>query len=243
MQAFLEKMVQKHRPQAGEGKVADYIPELSRQNSAALGVSVYTSNGETFSAGDCSVQYSLQSISKVITLIIALMDWGPEKVFERVGMEPTGNPFNAISDLELYSPKKPLNPMINSGALVVSSMIEGLSVEERLERVLKLVQDMSGNPDIGVDEAVYHSERATGYRNRSMAYFLKEFGVIEDVEATLELYFRQCAISVTCNDLSRMGFCLSRHGENAAGQQVTINVFTRRAKERGITCWPAAFSP
>src|SRR5699024_5667945 len=98
MQAFLVKMVQKHRPQAGEGKVADYIPELSRQNSAALGVSVYTSNGETFSAGDCSVQYSLQSISKVITLIIALMDWGPEKVFERVGMEPTGNPFNAISD-------------------------------------------------------------------------------------------------------------------------------------------------
>ncbi|PTX58330.1 L-glutaminase [Melghirimyces profundicolus] len=236
MQSFLKELVEKHRPFTREGKLADYIPQLAKQNPSALGVSVRTCEGGVYSAGDCPIEFTLQSISKVITLILALMDRGEEEVFDHVGMEPTGNPFNSIYDLEVNSPGKPLNPMINAGALVVSSLIEGSTVEERLERILTLVRDMAENPDIGVDEAVYHSERVTGYRNRSMAYFLKEFGIVDDVESTLELYFKHCSISVTCDDLARMGLCLARYGEDEKGRQVVPRPIARLVKTFMVTC-------
>ncbi|SMO61287.1 glutaminase A [Melghirimyces algeriensis] len=236
MQSFLEQLVEKHKTAAHEGKLADYIPQLTEQNPLALGITVRTCDGDVYTAGDCPIQFTLQSISKVITLILALMDQGEDEVFKRVGMEPTGSPFNSIYDLEVKSPGKPFNPMINSGALVVSSLIQGSTVDERLERILGLVRDMAENPEIEIDQAVYHSEGVTGYRNRSMGYFLKEFGIIEDVESTLELYFKQCAISVTCDDLSRMGLCLARNGKNQAGEQVIPQPLARLVKTFMVTC-------
>lgn len=106
MKAFLEELVNQHRPSVGEGKLADYIPQLSEQDPTALGISVRTCDGEVYSAGDCPERFTMQSISKVITLILALMDRGGEAVFERVGMEPTGDPFNSIYKLE-QAPGKP----------------------------------------------------------------------------------------------------------------------------------------
>ncbi|EGK11889.1 glutaminase 1 [Desmospora sp. 8437] len=235
MKAFLEELVNQHRPSVGEGKLADYIPQLSEQDPTALGISVRTCDGEVYSAGDCPERFTMQSISKVITLILALMDRGGEAVFERVGMEPTGDPFNSIYKLE-QAPGKPLNPMINAGALVVSSLIKGSTVEERVGRVLSLVRRMAENPKIELDHAVYYSERATGFRNRSMAYFLKEFGMIEDVEATLELYFQQCSIAINCDDLAQMGLCLARLGQNDAGEQVIPRELARLVKTFMVTC-------
>ncbi|MDR6225312.1 glutaminase A [Desmospora profundinema] len=235
MQALLDELVEKHREKGQDGKLADYIPQLGEQNPLALGVTVHTVEGEEFSAGDCPVAFTLQSISKVFTLILALMDHDEEAVFDRVGMEPSGDPFNSIYKLEVDSPGKPLNPMINAGALVVSSLIRGRTVDDRLQRVLSLVRNMADNQEIDIDSAVYHSERATGYRNRAMAHFLKEYGIIDDVESTLELYFQQCAIAVTCDDLAQMGLCLARLGVNASGESVVPRELARLVKTFMIT--------
>lgn len=236
MQTVLEELVEKYREVGRRGKLADYIPELAKQDPMSLGVAIRMVDGEEYSAGDCPLTFTLQSISKVITLILALIDHGEDTVFSRVGMEPTGDPFNAIYKLEMYSPGKPLNPMINAGALVVSSLIEGNTVNQRLQRVLALVRDMADNHEIGVNTAVYHSERATGHRNRAMAHFLKEFGMIDDVESTLELYFQQCAIAVNCRDLAHMGLCLARYGVNQSGQQVIPRELARLVKTFMVTC-------
>ncbi|MFC4076972.1 glutaminase A [Salinithrix halophila] len=236
LQSFLEELVKKHRDLTVEGNVAEYIPQLTEQEPRALGVTVRTCEGKVYSAGDCPVSFTLQSISKVITLILALMDHGPDFVFDKVGMEPTGDPFNSLFKLETTKPGKPLNPMINAGALVVSSMIKGESAEERMERILQLVRDMAENPEIEVDEAVYHSELATGDRNRALAYLLKEFGSIRDVDATLELYLRHCAISVTCDDLARIGLCLARYGRSENGEEVVPHSLARLVKTFMVTC-------
>ncbi|PTM59913.1 glutaminase A [Desmospora activa] len=236
MQTMLEEMVEKYREVGHQGKLADYIPELAKQDPLSLGIAIRTVDGEEYSAGDCPLTFTLQSISKVITLILALMDHGEDVVFSRVGMEPTGDPFNAIYKLEMYSPGKPLNPMINAGALVVSSLIGGNTVDQRLQRVLALVRDMADNPKIEINTAVYHSERATGHRNRAMAHFLKEFGMIDDVESTLELYFQQCSIAVNCRDLARMGLCLAQYGVNQSGKQVIPQELARLVKTFMVTC-------
>ena len=132
-----------------------------------------------------------------------------EPVFERVGMEPTGDPFNSIYKLETISPGKPLNPMINAGALVVTSLINGRSVKERLERLLDFVRELSGNPEIGYNERVAASEFETADLNRALCYFLKQHRVIaEDVESLMELYTKQCAIEMDCLDLAKIGLVL-----------------------------------
>ncbi|QKG85207.1 glutaminase A [Kroppenstedtia pulmonis] len=236
MQALLEELVKKNRSLCKEGKVADYIPELKKQNPFTLSITVVTPKGETYQAGDCSHSFTLQSISKVLTLILALMDHSYEKVFHHVGMEPTGDPFNSIYKLEMNQPGKPLNPMINAGALAVTSLIQGESVAERLERLLCLIRAMTGNPDISLNEDVYRSEAETAYRNRSLAYFLKEFGIIGDVEETLELYFKQCSIAVTCHDLAQIGLCLAQKGKNATGEQVLPVELDRLIKTFMVTC-------
>ncbi|WP_439116310.1 glutaminase A [Paludifilum halophilum] len=236
MQKDLEELVEKYRPLTREGKTAGYIPELEGMNPDSLGITVVTGDGQVYRAGDCLESFTLQSISKVMTLILALMDNGKEAVFDKVGMEPTGDPFNSIYKLEMRQPGKPLNPMINAGALVVSSLIEGSTMDRRIERVLELVRAMADNPDIHVNEKVYRSEKDTGYRNRSLAYFLKEFDIIDDVEETLDLYFRQCSISVKCLDLARMGLCLAQSGQNVSGEQVVPVRLARVVKTFMVTC-------
>lgn len=236
MQKTLQRYIEKNRAIAAQGEVADYIPELRKASVNTLGATVATADGDVVSAGDCSTQLTMQSVSKVMTLILALMDLGEEAVFSRVGMEPTGDPFNSIYKLEVRREAKPLNPMINAGAIAVSSMIVGKSVEDRLERIMDLVRVMSGNPDISYSREVYESEAAYGDRNRALAYFLKEHGMIEDVEEVLDLYFRQCAIVVTCEDLAKIGLCLAQFGKNAEGRQVVPPDIARLVKTFMVTC-------
>lgn len=236
MRKQLEEYIQKNRAIAVQGDVANYIPELRNASINTLGATVATTDGDIVSAGDCNVKMTMQSVSKVITLMLALMDQGEDIVFDHVGMEPTGDPFNSIYKLEVRQEAKPLNPMINAGAIVVSSMIIGKNVEDRLERIMDLVRVMSGNPDISYSREVYESESVTGDRNRSLGYFLKGHGVIEDVEQVLDLYFRQCAIEVTCEDLAKIGLCLANDGRNLDGKQVVPRDITRLVKTFMVTC-------
>lgn len=211
--ADLEQLIRENRHLTAEGELAGYIPELAKQDTSILGMSIADLDGQVISVGDCQHSFTLQSISKVISLMVALVDHGYDYVFSKVGMEPSGEPFNSITKLETVESHKPLNPMINSGAIAVASMIQGQSVEDKFERVSQFLKDMTGAETIEFDHSVYESEKRTGDRNRSLAYFMKSTNVIHtDVEAALDLYFRLCSIKVTCSDLAKIGALFANGG-------------------------------
>ncbi len=203
---LLQRAVELGRQETHKGGVATYIPELGRVSPDLAGVAAVTPEGELCSTVDATVPFTLQSVSKVLTLMLALEEAGFDVVFSRVGMEATGDPFNSIVRLETLPERKPLNPFINAGAIAVADLIPGTSLEDRVERLLSYVRRLAGNPDVRVNEKVARSEWETGHRNRALAYFLKDVGVLRgDVEETLRVYFAQCAIEMTCEDLARVG--------------------------------------
>lgn len=213
-QSTLEELVEKNRYLSCHGNVASYIPELAKANPDILGITIATIDGKTLSVGDFETPFTLQSISKVVSLMIVLKELGFSKVFSKVGMEPSGEPFNSISKLESMDNHLPLNPMINSGAIAVAAMIPGATVTDRFEKVLSFIREITGNQSISLDEKVYHSEATTGDRNRSLAYFMKSTGVIEtDVNEALDLYFRLCSINISCKDLAMMGAFIANNGK------------------------------
>ncbi|MGD9567613.1 MAG: glutaminase A [Sedimentibacter sp.] len=221
-----------------QGKVATYIPELAKANPNDLGVYLITLDGQEYYAGDYSKKFTMQSISKVLTLILALMDNGENKVFEKVGMEPTGDSFNSIVDLELKNIHKPFNPMINAGAIATTSLLKGSSHDEKIERILNLARKLSDNPNIKINNDVYMSEKITGDRNRSIAYFMKSFNIIEgNVEKILDVYFKQCSMEVTCRDIANIGCVLANDGVSTkTGESIVPKHICRITKTLMSTC-------
>ncbi|MDH6348998.1 MULTISPECIES: glutaminase A [Brevibacillus] len=234
----LAEKVQAASEYTGQGKVAAYIPELAKVDARMLGAAVCMPDGTIVSAGDADVPFTLQSISKIFSLVVALCQNGHKHVFERVGKEPTGDPFNSIIKLETIKPHKPLNPMINAGAIAVAGMIQGNGVEERLDAILTLLRSVTGNPGLSVNEAVYRSEKRTADRNRALAWFLKDSGVLTtDVEETLDLYFRHCAIEVTAKDVARLGMVLAADGLIPhTGERIIPREVARICKTFMVTC-------
>jgi glutaminase len=235
----LEELVQLVQPYTAKGKVATYIPELGKADPDDISVSIYniTEKG-CRSAGDIHKLFTLQSISKVITLALAIMDHDERYVFERVGMEPTGDPFNSIIKLETLSRSRPLNPMINAGALVVTNMIKGKSVDEKLQRILSFINALIGGSHTGFNDVVAHSEYSTAHLNRSLCYFMKQDGVLEgDVEELIELYSKQCSIETTCYDLARIGAIFANNGICPETNKTLIPVHVARiCKTFMVTC-------
>lgn len=234
----LKKLVKEAKRYTKDGKVADYIPELGKANPNELSIAIYYPDGRCVSAGDIDKKLTLQSISKVISLALVLMDRGFSDVFERIGMEPTGDPFNSIAKLETMAPAKPLNPMINAGALVVTHMIKGESVDERFMRLLDFVRELTDNSSIRYSEKVAHSEFETADLNRALCYFLKQHKIItEDVESLLEIYTKQCAIEMNCLDLARIGLIFSMDGKDIRnGKQIIPKEIARICKTFMVTC-------
>ena len=234
----LKKLVDEAIKYTSEGKVADYIPELGKANPHDLSIAINYPDGKCMSAGNIDKKITLQSISKVISLALVLMERGDRYVFERVGMEPTGDPFNSMIKLETVDPGKPLNPMINAGALVVTHMIKGNSVEERFQRLLSFIRELAGDPDITYNHKVAHSEFETAYLNRSLCYFLKQHHTItEDVETLMDLYTKQCAIEMNCLDLARIGMIFAMDGvDPQTGKVVIPEHIARICKTFMVTC-------
>ncbi|MED4970706.1 glutaminase A [Parageobacillus toebii] len=234
----LEQFVEQAKQYARYGKVADYIPALGKADPNDLSIAIYLPDGNVIDAGDTTHKVTLQSISKIIALALVLMDRGEQEVFKKVGMEPTGDPFNSIAKLEEIQPAKPLNPMINAGALAVTHMIAGASVEERFERLLQFVRKLSGNPTISYSEEVAQSEFETAFLNRSLCYFLKQHGIInEDVEELMDLYTKQCAIEMTCIDLARIGLVFAMDGRDPfTDEQIMPLDVARICKTFMVTC-------
>lgn len=223
---------------ARDGKVASYIPELSKAPKEALGIHILDMAGNSISAGDCGLSFTMQSISKVFTLLLALMDRGEEVVFDKVGMEPTGDNFNSMLKLELVQPGIPFNPLINAGAIAISSLIAGDGPLQKSARTLQFFREVAHNERLDYDDAVYRSEAKSADLNRSMAYFLKDKGVLDgDVEDVLDVYFRHCSINITCADLARMALVLAADGRDPiTGQRLIPRRYVQIAKTFMVTC-------
>jgi glutaminase len=195
-----------------DGDVATYIPELAKADPDWFGICVATADGRAYEVGDTRQPFTIQSISKPFVYGLALEDRGREAVLAKIGVEPTGDAFNSIS-LEPGT-GRPLNPMINAGAIAAASLVAGRSNEDRFYRVLSTFSVYAGRP-LSVDRAVYESERDTGHRNRAIAHMLRNFDIItEQPDGPLDVYFQQCSISVDCHALGVMGATLANGGVN-----------------------------
>lgn len=238
MKRLLESLIENNKKYTEQGVVASYIPELSKAKGDALGICITTLDGEEYCSGDCDEKFTIQSISKVVTLMLAILDNGKDNVFKKVGMEPTADAFNSIINLETKSPQRPLNPMINSGAIATVALIAGDDREKTFERILKFTRKITGNPEININEEVYKSEKITGDRNRALAYFMKSTGVIEsNVEDVLDVYFKQCSLEGTCRDISRIAAVLANNGVLPwSGERVIPSYVARIVKTIMVTC-------
>ena len=238
MENLLNNIIKSNKKYTNFGKVASYIPELKNANSEDLGICIIDKDKNIHYAGDYKKKFTIQSVSKTIILAMALMDNDWAYVFSKVGMEPSGDPFNSIMKLETDDTKKPCNPMINAGAIVTTSLIKGDTLKEKEERMLAFFRKIAKNDDIKINQAVYESEKLTGDRNRAMAYLLKNDGVINgDVEEILDLYFKQCSIEVDCVDLARIGLIFANYGiDIETGERVISENVSRMVKTFMVTC-------
>ncbi len=195
-----------------DGSLPTYIPELQKANPSHFGIALTTGDGHTYASGECDIPFTIQSISKPLIYGLALQDHGVDEVLRRVGVEPTGEAFNSIIMDEVNN--RPFNPMVNAGAIATTALVKGDNAEERLARILATVSGYAGR-DLSIDEAVYRSEKATGHRNRAIAYLQLNSGMIsEPVDVHLDLYFKQCSILVTARDLAVIAATLANDGVN-----------------------------
>jgi glutaminase len=204
------------------GKNADYIPYLATVPSELFGVCIVTTDGRVFSAGDVNYAFSIQSCSKVFALCQALQESGQEEVFKKIGVEPSGLPFNSVTALGLHG-EKPVNPLINSGAIATVSMIKAESAAQRWERIQAYQSRFAGEKLQLIDE-VYKSEAATNYRNRGIAHILynKEKLYCDPLEAT-DVYTKQCSLGVTARQLCVMGATLAHNGVNPITEERVLD--------------------
>ncbi len=234
IQTYLEDL---HARCAGDrsGTVADYIPELANVDPDLFGICIAGTDGHVYEVGDTRARFTIQSMSKPLTYGLALEDRGVEAVGEKVGVEPSGDAFNSIS---LHPDSgRPLNPMINAGAISSAGLVSGSTLEERFGRVLAAYSRYAGR-QLDLNEAVYRSELATGHRNRAIGHMLRTFGILtEDPNETLDLYFRQCAIEVDCRDVSLMAATLANGGVHpVTGEQALAGPLVDRVLSVMTTC-------
>lgn len=234
-QSILENIYREVRPSIGRGVVADYIPALARVPADRFGMAVATIRGEQFRVGDADERFSIQSISKVFMLTLAFRHRG-QRLWRRVGREPSGTRFNSLVQLE-YENGIPRNPFINAGAQVVTDCVISHSRDARAG-IRDFVRELAGSPDIDFDAEVARSEQATGNRNAALANFLKSFGNLENpVAEVLDVYFHQCALTMSCVELARASLFLANEGRvPATGKRVLNPRQTKRVNALMMTC-------
>jgi glutaminase len=219
------------------GTVASYIPELARVDAKAFGLVAIDHEGNVAAGGDSETAFSIQSVSKVFTLTLALGKTG-DRLWRRVGREPSGSPFNSIVQLE-WERGIPRNPFINAGAIAITDLIlSGHQPREALGEILRFIRFLADDTSISIDEAVAASEQRTGFRNMALANYMKSFGVLENpVPFALGVYFHHCAIAMSCRQLATAGRFLAHRGLNpATGLSVVQPERARRINAVMLTC-------
>lgn len=225
------------RQRTDRGEVATYIPELARVDANAFGLVVIDAEGNVAAGGDADTPFSIQSISKVFTLTLALGKAG-DRLWRRVGREPSGSPFNSIVQLEREC-GIPRNPFINAGAIAVTDLIlSGHQPREALGEILRFMRYLADDPTITIDDKVAASEQRTGFRNGALANYMKSFGVLDNpVDYTLGVYFHHCAIAMSCRQLAMAGRFLAHSGRNpSTGLSVVHPERARRINAIMLTC-------
>ena len=233
----VKEIAEEMRYRTDRGEVATYIPELARADANAFGLAVIDADGNIAVGGDADTPFSIQSISKVFTLTLALGKAG-DRIWQRVGREPSGSAFSSIIQLE-YERGIPRNPFINAGAIAVTDLIlSGHEPREALGEIVRFMQFLADDTSIAIDEAVAASERRTGYRNSALANYMKSFGVLENpVEMALGVYFHHCAIAMSCRQLAMAGRFLAHQGRNpTTGRSVVSPERARRINAVMLTC-------
>lgn len=235
LQGILDEIVEELRALPPNGAVAAYIPELARVDPTRLGIAVRCVDGTSFGAGDCDERFSIQSIAKVLSLALAC-SIDPSAVWSRVGVEPSGDPFNSLVQLE-YESGIPRNPLINAGALVVSDVLLGLLPDPKAD-LLGFVQELAGIENLDYDRRVALSELETGGRNRSLAHLMQSFGnIAHEVEQVLELYVHECSIAMSCAEVARTFSFLADGGRcEDVGRRILSGQQVRRLNALMLTC-------
>jgi len=238
MSTFLDEIIEKCAEYIGEGKVASYIPELAKADINDFGICIINASGEVECAGDYGKNFTVQSVVKPLLFLMALMDKGEEKVRSLVGVEATGKPFDAFNYSDQALTGEHINPMVNAGAIALCTLVDGKNSEEKFSRLIGFMRKLSDNPTIDIDEKVYLSEKATGNKNRALAYMLKAYGMIDgDVEDVVDFYFRACSIKANCKDLARIARIISCAGVNPeTGESFFENKYARYVNAVLMTC-------
>lgn len=219
VQAIVQEAYNKFKGDA-RGKNADYIPELAKVDSKLFGIAIVTTDNQSVSVGDTKTAFSIQSIAKVFSLALAMQEQGAEKVFQKIGSEPTGRPFNspiAVVDMSTHS----ANPLVNAGAIATVSLISGTSPTEKWNRILNFYGRVAGEK-LSLIDAVYKSEAATNTGNKALSYLLAKYDrIYSDPFQSVDVYTKECSVGVTALQLARMGATLANNGRNpATGEQV-----------------------
>ena len=205
----IRQSIRKSEKFIGQGEVASYIPELLNCDPDTFALAITSTTGDSYYYGDYDNEFSIQSISKILDLLAALHDNTIEEVYTKVGSEPTKFEFNSLVPIT----DRPANPFINAGAITTSSMIRGMSVDDKFQRVLDYYKMISGSDKARLMEDIYKSEMETSDRNKAIAYYLKSKGIFEiNPDEVLDLYIRSCSIGSNVKDLSHFGAVLANKG-------------------------------
>lgn len=217
---IIKKAIKKTEKYKGMGELASYIPELANVDPNSFAFCLVTVEGEVFSYGEIEKIFSIQSISKVLSLIMALRDNDPISVFEKVGSEPTSYEFNSLVPIT----DKATNPLINAGAMTTASMVKGANVEEKFDRILSYYKKLSSFEDSYMIKEVYESEMETTDRNRAIAYYLKSKNIFsDDPNEVLDLYIRNCSIATNVCALAKMGAVLANKGNKPNSKEKLLS--------------------
>ncbi|EGR1308577.1 TPA: glutaminase B [Vibrio cholerae] len=233
---ILASIIEEVRPLTGQGKVADYIPALAKVPSEKLGIAVFTNQGEVITAGDAQEGFSIQSISKVLSLTLAMGLYQPDELWSRVGKEPSGQAFNSLIQLEMEH-GIPRNPFINAGAIVVCDMLQSRLSAPR-QRLLEFVRQLSGEPQITYDKVVAASEMMHSDRNAAIAYLMRSFGNFHnEVIPVLHNYFHACALKMSCVELAKTFSYLANKGVSVVtGETVITPTQSKQTNALLATC-------
>lgn len=205
MEHILERIITQCAPYSQYGTVASYIPELAKVDPGRLGICIVEVDGKTHTAGHWQSVFTMQSVIKPVILLAALMDSGEDAVRRMVGMEATGKPFDAFNYSDQALSAGHINPMINTGAIALCTLIAGKTYEDKFARLLGLTRLLASNDALQVQQSVFLSEKATGSKNRALAYLLKAYGMVSDpAEEILDCYFKACSIGASCADLAHI---------------------------------------
>ena len=237
MNTLLSRIVRDCAPHTARGHVATYIPELAKVDPDKLGIYISSPDGD-YSAGDCAAPFTMQSVVKPLILLLALMDSGIDTVRALVGVEATGKPFDTFNYSDQALTGAHINPMINTGAIALCTLIRGRDYNERFDRLLALVRTLADNPNLEVDQAVFRSEQLTGNKNRALAYLLTAYGMISDpVNEILDCYFKACSITVTCRDLAKIAHIFALRGIHpATGERLFPAQYAKYVTATMATC-------